>query len=414
MEDCLNAIVHQNHQLIEKIDHILAKNQEIISKEKTKLGMYDEELDDISKKLYQNNPSNEYELYHAKDSLNERLKIIHKISRKGEKEEMEIFEAELNKSDRIVTIESKIRTLICAAFGFCSFSEFEWNMIIDHNTIMKNLNEVDIYMFDDEEIKDQISVLQRELDNDETIMDVSLGDKLDFSYPVIKTRYDDADIENIPHHVQGIDPLLYHLLIWATLKNSILEMSDEDLKNENSQKLLQHKKECLRNYIDNFKSKLRKFRYEQSDLLDLKINFQKVTERILAYFRQKKKPRKIYKNFEHSFLKDTLKSLEKLHNNPYFSKDTEDSKGLKRWLENDRDHLRFLKEEVMMELGLADEEELYSQQEESEDEGNITIENFDNGIKHTANVYSVNFKERAFTYKINNSESEGGINVPNF
>lgn len=130
-----------------------------------------------------------------------------------------------------------IRTLISQIFGFPSFSEFEWNMIIARDSITKNLREVDLYMFDDFEIKDKINNLRQELDNDATIINTS-SENLDYSYPMIKTRFDDADAEVIPHHWRGIDPLLYHLFIWSVIKLSIFEMSDES---SNSAKILNHK-----------------------------------------------------------------------------------------------------------------------------------------------------------------------------
>jgi hypothetical protein len=122
-------------------------------------------------------------------------------------------------------------------FGFPKFSEFEWNMIIARESINKNLREVDIYMFDDPEIKDKINELKHALDNDATIINTS-SENLDYSYPIIKTKFDDADAEAIPYHWKGIDPLLYNLLIWAVIKLSILEMTDES---SNNTKLLNHK-----------------------------------------------------------------------------------------------------------------------------------------------------------------------------
>ena len=80
-------------------------------------------------------------------------------------------------------MEEKIRTLICGVFGFPSFSEFEWNMIIDENKIIKNLNEVDIYMFDDNEIREQIKDFQRELNNDATVVDDAVEKIENFPYP---------------------------------------------------------------------------------------------------------------------------------------------------------------------------------------------------------------------------------------
>lgn len=108
---------------------------------------------------------------------------------------------------------------------------------IARDSINKNLREVDLYMFDDPEIKDKINSLRQELDNDATIINTS-SENLDYSYPMIKTRFDDADSEVIPHHWRGIEPLLYHLFIWAAIKLSIFEMSDES---SNSAKILNHK-----------------------------------------------------------------------------------------------------------------------------------------------------------------------------
>lgn len=98
-------------------------------------------------------------------------------------------------------------------FNSTDFPHFEWNMIIDKERIGRNLREVEIYMFDDAQIKEQIFVLRQDLQNDHTIMQASI-DELDNPYPVIKNRFDDVDIEAIPHHWQNISPLLYHLFIW--------------------------------------------------------------------------------------------------------------------------------------------------------------------------------------------------------
>lgn len=62
-----------------------------------------------------------------------------------------------------------------------------------------------------------------------------------FDYPVIKNRFDDIDLESIPFHWSNINPLLYHLLIWAFMKNSILERSDEESKLEHKKKQIDHK-----------------------------------------------------------------------------------------------------------------------------------------------------------------------------
>mmetsp|Transcript_6711 Transcript_6711/g.5842 ORF Transcript_6711/g.5842 Transcript_6711/m.5842 type:complete len:115 (+) Transcript_6711:375-719(+) len=114
-------------------------------------------------------------------------------------------------------------------------------MIIDKSRIISNLNDVDLYMFDDKDIQAEIEELKQELDNDQTIIDASIDNSQDFSYPLIKNRFDDADVENIPHHLKSIDPLHYHLMVWAVIRLSILEMIDEDNGSDHNIKLIIHK-----------------------------------------------------------------------------------------------------------------------------------------------------------------------------
>lgn len=218
----------------------------------------------------QNQGTNLLELTQARDSLLERIKIIEKVAKQQRK---------TSTGFRDTLKELAIQRVVCKAFGFPDYSEFEWNMIVDKERIGKNLREVEVFMFDDPEIQEELNVLKQDLHNDVTILNVSTEENQNFDYPVIKNRYDDVDMESIPFHWQNIDPLLYHLLIWAVLKQSVLEMSDEDSNIEYQTKLLTHKKNCLQFDIEDLKSKLKIVNIEQSRLLDTKVNFQKITEK---------------------------------------------------------------------------------------------------------------------------------------
>ena len=81
-------------------------------------------------------------------------------------------------------------------------------------------------------------------------------------------------------------------------------MNDEDSTSENKIKLLHHKKECLRYDIDNFKAGINKLQTKQAELLDQKITYQKTKEKILAYFRAKKRPNGVARDFEEAFIKE--------------------------------------------------------------------------------------------------------------
>lgn len=91
-------------------------------------------------------------------------------------------------------------------------------MITDPDKIGRNLREVELFMFDDPDIKDDIYQFKQDLHNDHTLLNISAHEGTDYSYPVIKNRFDDVDSESIPHHWKNIDPLLYHLVIWAIFK----------------------------------------------------------------------------------------------------------------------------------------------------------------------------------------------------
>jgi hypothetical protein len=114
-------------------------------------------------------------------------------------------------------------------------------------------------------------------------------------------------------------------------------------------------KNCLKYDIDDFKTKLKLVDLDQSRILDLKINFQQISEKTLAYFRANSKPERSNPNFDIQFCKSILKKCEKLHYT-----------GVNLLKINDTNS-RLIKL-------LKIDENLYSDNSESSDEGNLTIE----------------------------------------
>jgi len=146
----------------------------------------------------------------------------------------------------------------------------------------------------------------------------------------------------------------------------------------------------LRYDIESFKSRLKGFRLEQSRLLDLKINFQKITEKILAYFRAKQKPNGVYIKYEEAFLKEIAQKLVQLHKSTNLIKEKSESENLISLIESTHLTTQF-KTSVLDYLNLAEGELLRSLSDNS-DEGNITIEVNDNGINPNINSNKTNLK----------------------
>lgn len=166
-------------------------------------------------------------------------------------------------------------------------------------------------MFDDPDIKDELAKLKMDLMNDVSCQNLAF-DKEEYDYPVIRNRYDDIDYESIPHHWSSINPLLYHLLIWALIKNSILELTDEDSTIQHQAMKAAHRKNLIKIDIDKFKLKQMSIESQQDKLLEFKVDLQKVTEKCLAYFRQKKRSRK-YSYHDVNVVKEIFKVASSLY-----------------------------------------------------------------------------------------------------
>ena len=171
--------------------------------------MYTQEFEILNKEASYTKTDSSQDIYMVKELLNNRVKIISGLPR--------IPDTSHEKSENLVdTIkEVKIQKLISKVFGFSDFSQYEWNFIIDPDYISRNLREVELFMFDDEQVKAELFSLKQDLHNDFTIENQSSDN---YGYPMIKNRFDEIDFKVIPHHWKNIDPLLYHLLVWAIIK----------------------------------------------------------------------------------------------------------------------------------------------------------------------------------------------------
>ena len=94
----------------------------------------------------------------------------------------------------------------------------------------------------------------------------------------------------------------------------MLEQSDEESKFEHKKKQVDHKKFLIKKDVDKFASNIRDIESEQRKLLDLKVEFQRLTEKWLAYFRIKNKYSKFNTEKDLKFFLDIISLSESLHN----------------------------------------------------------------------------------------------------
>jgi len=247
INEIMKEMIAANTKIIAEWDNIIDDNQDTIFKYTQKLFLYRQEQQIMEKMQRKVMGNTFHETLQMKEALDERLLLIDKVANEYRRP---------TKNFKDTLKELAIQTLICKVFGFPEYSEFEWNLITNNSKIVRNLKDVELFMFDDPDIKEQINSLKVDFEKDQSVLNTSMEHKETNWYPIIKSRYDDIDFGGIPHHWQGIDPLLYHLLIWGMIMLSIYESTEEVLQLDHQTKKANHKKNCLEYDIEEFKSKL--------------------------------------------------------------------------------------------------------------------------------------------------------------